>query len=167
VALPSSGLHTNGYSLARKILFDRLGLAPTDPFPGADASIGSVLLRVHRSYLSPLRARLEAGDVVALAHVTGGGIPGNLNRVLPADADAIVELGTWEPPTEFRVLADESGLGVQDLYETLNMGVGMVAVVRPETVEHVLADPALAKLGAFDCGEVVAGSGLVRLVAAA
>jgi phosphoribosylformylglycinamidine cyclo-ligase len=168
VGLPSSGLHTNGYSLARAVLFDRLRLDVGDPYPGLDGeSVGEALLRVHVSYLNPLRAVLEAGRVRALAHITGGGIPGNLARVLPSTADAVVDLNSWTPPALFEVLAAQSGLPDDDLYETLNMGVGMIVVVPEEQFAAVLADPGVQGIGGFACGEVVSGDGGVRLVRSA
>ncbi len=168
VALPSTGLHTNGYSLARKVVFERLGLDVDDVWPGLDGErVGEALLRVHRSYLDPLRGVLEAGDVRALAHITGGGIPGNLSRVLPADCDAVVDLDSWSRPALFALLAEESGLADSDLYETLNMGVGMIAIVPEERTEAVLADAAIASAGGFACGEVVPGDGTVELVRSA
>ena len=104
--LASSGLHTNGYSLARKIV-ERMGLAYDDPFPGSHKSVADTLLAVHRSYLALLRPLL--GSVHAMAHITGGGLPGNLNRVLPPTMDAAVDTSSWELPNLFRVLA-EGGL---------------------------------------------------------
>ncbi len=163
IALPSTGLHTNGYSLARAILFERLGLEVNDGYPGADRSVGDVLLEVHRSYLEPLRGACESGRVRALAHITGGGIPGNLARALPDDCDALVDLSSWSPGPVFDLLAAESGLASTELYETLNMGVGMIAVVSPAESEAVLDD--LSKRGerAFACGEIADGSGRVVL----
>ena len=164
VALPSSGLHTNGYSLARKVLFERLGLGPEDPYPQLSGeTVGQALLRVHTSYLEPLRGVLEAGSVRALAHITGGGIPGNLSRVLPKDADAVVNLDSWIPPPLFRVLASESELSDLDLYETLNMGIGMIVVVPEERFDEVLTDVGVRAAGGFDCGEIRAGEGSVLL----
>lgn len=163
VALPSSGLHTNGYSFARGLLFDRRGLAADDPWPGLDATVGEVLLRVHRSYLRALEGPCGAGRIQALAHVTGGGIPGNLQRVLPDDLDAAVDLTSWEPPPEFRWLARESGAPADELYRTLNMGVGMIAVVRPRDDEAVIEAAAEAGMAAFRCGRLTEGSGRVRL----
>jgi phosphoribosylformylglycinamidine cyclo-ligase len=164
VALPSSGLHTNGYSLARKILFDHMGLAPGDALPDLGAeTVAEALLRVHVSYLAPLRGVLEQGRIRALAHITGGGIPGNLVRVLPSDLDAIVDPESWEPPHLFRLLAEESRLEAGDLYETLNMGVGMIAVVSADQERAVLADPGVRGAGGFPCGEIRSGTGRVRL----
>ncbi len=163
VALPSSGLHTNGYSLARAILFERLELTVDDEYPGTGESVGSILLKVHRSYLRPLAAPCARGAIHALVHVTGGGIPGNLKRVLPPDCDARVDLGSWEPGAVFDLLGRESGLGPDDLYGTLNMGVGMIAVVAPSEAEEVVEELRGAGVAAFECGEVSAGRGRVTL----
>jgi len=164
VALPSSGLHTNGYSLARKVLFEHLGLGPEDPYPQlAGETVGQALLRVHKSYLEPMRVVLEAGAVRALAHITGGGIPGNLSRVLPTDSDAVVHLDSWTPPPLFRVLAAESGLSDSDLYETLNMGIGMIVVVPEDGLDQVLTDTGVSAAGGFACGEITVGDGSVLL----
>jgi phosphoribosylformylglycinamidine cyclo-ligase len=187
IGLPSSGLHTNGYSLARKVLFERMGLGPHDPFPppagptgAADPAeratergptVADVLLRIHRSYLSALRPALDAGAVRALAHITGGGIPGNLRRVLPEGLEAVVDVGAWEAPREFRVLAEAAGLEALDLYEALNMGVGLIVVAAPERASEVREAAATGGLAAFDCGDVRVragagdgGAGEVRLV---
>jgi phosphoribosylformylglycinamidine cyclo-ligase len=163
VALPSSGLHTNGYSLARGILFDRLGLDTDDEYPGTGRSVGDVLLEVHRSYLRPLSDPCDRGAIRALAHITGGGIPGNLSRVLPAGCDARVDLKSWHPGPVFDLLARESGLGPDDLYGTLNMGVGMIAVVEAGEAEAVIEQIRAAGTRAFVCGEVSAGQGRVLL----
>ena len=166
VALPSSGLHTNGYSLARKILFDRMGLGPHDPFPahpGAEESaerptVAEVLLRVHRSYLAALRPALAAGSVRAIAHITGGGIPGNLARALPDGLAADVDVSSWTPPAEFRLLAAEAGLAGRELYETFNMGVGLIVVAAPGRVSAVREAAAGAGLDAFECGRITGSS---------
>jgi len=163
LGLASNGLHTNGYSLVRALVFDRLALDPLDSWPGSDRSVADVLLRVHRSYLGALGAACEARAVRALAHITGGGIPGNLSRVLPSDADAVVDLGSWKPAAEFRWIAEISEAPQADLYRTLNMGVGMIAVVRPERLEEVRASVIAAGCSAFPCGKIVAGNGQVHL----
>jgi phosphoribosylformylglycinamidine cyclo-ligase len=163
IGLPSSGLHTNGYSLARGLLFDRLGLSVDDRYPGTDQSIGETLLKVHRSYLKDLRGPCQAGAVRALAHITGGGIPGNLARVLPADCDAIVDISSWDPGPVFDYLADESGLDDAELFGTLNMGIGMIAVVSPHDVEEVTRQLSRAGIDPVVCGVVGPGSGAVHL----
>jgi len=163
IALPSSGLHTNGYSLARGILFDRMGLEADDEYPGTGESVADALLRVHRSYLPTLTLPCERGEIRALAHITGGGIQGNLSRVLPADCDAHVDVRTWRPGPVFDLLARESGLEADDLYGTFNMGVGMIAVVADKDTESVLGEIRNAGADAFVCGDVTAGVGGVVL----
>ena len=160
VGLASTGLHTNGYSLARRIVADRLRLAPADPFPEhGGASTADVLLAVHRSYLAALRPVL--GRVHALAHVTGGGLPGNLDRSLPPDLDAVVELASWEVPPLFRVLAEAGGVPRDEMLRTFNMGVGMCAVVDPADADAVLAAARAAGVPAWVMGHVGSGAGRV------
>lgn len=163
VALAASGLHTNGYTLVRRLLFDRLGLGPEDELPGTEATVADVLLRVHRSYLPYLREACASGRVRALAHVTGGGLPGNLARVLPPGLDARIETRSWDPPAEFRFLAEASGAAAAELYRTFNMGVGLVAVARPADVEAVLASIRAGGCEAWACGALEPGDGAVWL----
>jgi phosphoribosylformylglycinamidine cyclo-ligase len=163
LGLASSGLHTNGFSFVRKLLFDRLELDVEDRFPGTDATIGDVLLRPHRSYLRALQGPCGDGLIRALAHVTGGGIPGNLNRVLPSDLDAVVDLESWTPAPEFRFLQQESSAPATEMYRTFNMGVGMVAVVRPEDEASVVSRLERSGCPVWRCGEVTSGTGAVRL----
>jgi phosphoribosylformylglycinamidine cyclo-ligase len=132
VGLASDGFHTNGYSLLRRLLFDRLELDLDDPFPEADASVGDLLLRVHRSYLAPVHPLIQQGRVSALAHITGGGIPGNLNRSIPDSLQARVDPSSWELPPEFRGVMNAGGIAESEMFETFNMGVGLILVV-PET----------------------------------
>lgn len=164
IGLPSNGLHTNGYSLARRVLFDNMGLQPEDPFPGLGRSVAEVLLKVHRSYLDALRPALETGAVTAIAHITGGGIPGNLRRVLPGDVTAHVDTTTWTPQPEFEELARGSGLSPMELFSALNMGVGLIVVAEPDREREVLESVAAAGLAPFGCGEIRSGDGGVRLV---
>ncbi len=165
VALPSTGLHTNGYSLARGILFDRLGLDVADEYPGTGSTVGEVLLRVHRSYLPHLREACAAGWVSALAHITGGGIPGNLSRVLPAETQAVVDLRTWDPGPVFSFLAGQSGMTTDEVFRALNMGIGMIAVIPTDHVDEALDSVRRTGIEPFVCGEILAGDGDVRLEA--
>lgn len=161
VGLEASGLHTNGYSLARRIVFDRMGLRVSDPFPGEDATVADVMLRVHRSYrasLGPVR-----GMVRAMAHITGGGLPGNLNRAMPAGCDAVVETGSWEVPNLYRVLMDAGQVARDEMFRAFNMGVGMVVVVDRQHADAVIGAARSAGVHAWACGQVVAGSGQVIL----
>jgi phosphoribosylformylglycinamidine cyclo-ligase len=165
IGFESSGLHTNGYSLARRIVTDRLRLTATDPFPGeSGASVADVLLRVHRSYLAAVRPVL--GRVRALAHITGGGLPGNLNRALPPSLDAIVDTTSWDIPNVFRVLESAGGVARDEMYRAFNMGVGLVVVADPADASSVLQSAADAGVRAWPLGEVAPGTGQVQLVAA-
>ncbi|MBI4519294.1 MAG: phosphoribosylformylglycinamidine cyclo-ligase [Gemmatimonadetes bacterium] len=160
VALASDGLHTNGYSLARRILFDSLELAPSDPFPGAQRTVADVLLDPHRSYLAALWPLVEQGRVRGLAHITGGGLEGNLPRVLPAGLGAWIERSSWEIPPVFRVIADAGKVSDAEMFRVFNMGIGMVAILAIEDVDAVLAALRAAGETAWRVGEVVAGDGV-------
>jgi phosphoribosylformylglycinamidine cyclo-ligase len=161
VGLESSGLHTNGYSLARRVVADRLRLGPGDPFPGADAPVADVLLAVHRSYLAAVRPVLDR--VHAMAHITGGGLPGNLDRSLPAGCDAVVDTGAWEVPNVFRVLAEAGGIAREEQFRTFNMGVGLCVLCGPADADAVVAAAAAAGVAARAIGEVTPGTGRVVL----
>jgi phosphoribosylformylglycinamidine cyclo-ligase len=161
VGLPSSGLHTNGYSLARRIVFDRMGLGLNDPFPGEDATVADVLLRVHRSYLPALRPALQR--VHAMAHITGGGLPGNVNRALPDTLDAVIDANSWELPNLFRQLERAGQVDRAEMYRTFNMGVGMVVITDEAGADAVAAAAASAHLGSWRLGRVVRGAGQVRI----
>jgi phosphoribosylformylglycinamidine cyclo-ligase len=163
IALASSGLHTNGYSLARRVIFERMRLSPDDPFPEEEGTVGEVLLRVHRSYLSSLMPLLDAGTVRALAHITGGGLVENVPRVLPQGLSARIARDSWHVPAVFRVIAREGGVADEEMFRAFNMGVGMVAVVAPEEVDgtlHALRD---AGEEAWVVGEILPGDRNVRL----
>ena len=162
VALESTGLHTNGYSLARRIVRERMRLDAGDPFPGeGGASVADVLLRVHRSYLPILQAHLPR--IHALAHITGGGIPGNLNRALPSTLDAVVHTSTWAVPNVFEQLGAAGAVPQDELFRAFNMGVGMMVIVSPGDRDGVIASATEAGIKAWQAGNVVPGSGAVRL----
>ena len=161
IALPSSGLHTNGYSLARKIVADRLKLRMTDPFPGAGVSVADVLLAEHKSYLPALKPVLDR--VHAMAHITGGGLPENLDRALPSTLDAVVDAASWRVPDVFRVLMEAGRVEPVEMYRTFNMGVGMVVICAPSDVSSVLSAAARAGLKGWQIGTLRPGSGAVIL----
>src|SRR5688572_5827031 len=121
IALGSTGLHTNGYTLARRIVFDRLGLGPDDAFPETGQSVADELLAPHRSYLKPLLPLLAMGRIHALAHITGGGIPGNLPRVLPDGLGAVIERESWNPPAVFRALQHSGDVAPEEMDRVFNM----------------------------------------------
>jgi phosphoribosylformylglycinamidine cyclo-ligase len=161
VALESTGLHTNGFSLARRIVSDRMRLAPGDPFPGSDATVADVLLAVHRSYLAIMKPLLSR--VHAMAHITGGGIPGNLNRALPATLDAVVDTGTWEPPNLFRQLQSAGHVERAEMFRAFNMGVGMIVILPDSAADDVIASATAHGVRAWRTGRTRRGSGQVVL----
>jgi len=162
VGLASSGLHTNGYSLARRIVAERLRLAAGDPFPGEDGrSVADVLLAVHRSYLGALRPVLDR--VHAMAHVTGGGLPGNVNRALPPELDAVIDAAGWEVPNVFRVLEDAGAVEREEMFRAFNMGVGMVVITDAPDADRVVEAARAAGVHAWALGQVVPGSGRVLI----
>ena len=158
IGVASSGPHTNGYSLLRKV-FDWM---PMDVTPdGFDRPLGETLLEPHRSYLDVLTPALADGCVKGLAHITGGGLPENLPRVLPDGVDAAIELGSWPVPPLFRLVRELlPAMPTEELYRTLNMGIGMVVICASDEVERVRA--AIAE-PTWVIGELVAGTRVVRL----
>ena len=162
VALASSGLHTNGYSLARRIVAERLALGVHDLFPDASgATVADVLLTVHRSYLACLRPVLDR--VHAMAHITGGGLPGNLNRALPVTLDAIVDTSSWTIPSTFRVLEEAGKVSRLEMFRAFNMGVGMVVIMAEEHVRDICTRATACGITSWELGRVAAGNGRVRL----
>lgn len=160
VGLASSGLHTNGYTLARRIVFDVLGLGVDDELPGTGRSVADELLAVHRSYLRVLEGPLGEGRIRGLAHVTGGGIPGNLPRVLPDGLGARVDRDAWTVPPVFRTLQEAGGVARGEMDRAFNMGVGMIAVVRPDEADALVGHAAGAGLEGWPIGHVIAGHGV-------
>lgn len=161
VALESTGLHTNGYSLARKIVIDRMKLGVNDKFPGLDISVADALLAVHASYLKALQPVLD--QVHALAHITGGGLPGNLNRALPDNLDAVVDTNSWEVPVLFRELQKSGNIDRNEMFRTFNMGVGMVVICPANAVDNVIQSAAHANVKAHPLGHLRSGVGEVKL----
>ena len=156
IGYASNGLHTNGYTLARRIVFDTLRLDVLDEFPETGRSVAQVLLDVHRSYataVTPIISRLHA-----LAHITGGGIPGNLVRVLPAGAEAVVDAGGWPWPALFRVLMRAGDVSLGEMRRVFNLGIGMIAVAGRDDAEAVMAAAKRAGIEAWIIGEVRAGT---------
>jgi phosphoribosylformylglycinamidine cyclo-ligase len=162
IGLPSAGLHTNGYSLARKILFERLGLRASDRLEELGGTVAEILLAEHRSYLKAFDAPLERGLLHALAHITGGGLTDNLPRVLPDGMAARIDLASWVVPPLFRLLEREGKVGGGEMLRTFNMGIGMVAVAPADRVSELEAH--LGALGEryFRIGVIVPGDGRVH-----
>ena len=160
LALPSLGLHTNGYSLARKVLFDLMGYQVDTKLPELGSTLGEALLAPHRSYLAALEPLLERDKVKALAHITGGGFPGNIPRVLPPGLGAKVRRGSWEVPPLFRLIERGGKIAEDEMFRTFNMGVGMIVVVRPADLHEV--EHSLERRGetSFVIGSVISGEGV-------
>jgi phosphoribosylformylglycinamidine cyclo-ligase len=161
LGLESSGLHTNGYSLARRIVAERLHLGPHDAFPGGGGSVADVLLRVHRSYLGVLGPVLER--IHAMAHITGGGLEGNVNRALPPDVNALIETQSWVVPREFTVLAEAGQVERGEMFRAFNMGVGMVVITTPDDAGAIIESAGSAGVRCWRLGSVEPGSGRVIL----
>jgi phosphoribosylformylglycinamidine cyclo-ligase len=157
LGLAANGLHTNGYSLARKILFERMRLKPSSPLPGSAMTVGEELLRVHKNY-QPLLAKVPAGVIKGLAHITGGGLIDNLPRILPSNCDAVIETKSWRVPNVFQILQKNGNVDPQEMYQVFNMGIGMVAIVAERN-----AASTMSVLRAKRIGRIEAGSGRVRL----
>ncbi len=138
VGLPSNGLHTNGYSLARKVLFETMGLTVDSKVPGLTKSLGDELLRVHKNY-QPLLASLPEGILKGIAHITGGGLIDNLPRVLPDGCDAVIDTKAWKVPALFKIIQENGKVDADEMYQVFNMGIGMTLVVAERDVREVVS----------------------------
>ncbi len=159
IGLPSSGLHTNGYSLARRIVFDHLGLgvdAVVEELGGE--SIGAVLLTPHRSYLQAVFPVVAKGAVKGLAHITGGGLTDNIPRVLPEGTAARIDRAAWEVPPLFRWLQRCGDVADEEMVRTFNMGIGMVLVCTPALVDPVLDDLRARHESPVILGDIISGA---------
>lgn len=157
IGLASNGLHTNGYSLARRVLFDQLGLDLKSRLPGVSKTLGEELLRVHRNY-QPLLAKLPQGLVKGLAHITGGGLIDNLPRILPKTTDAVFDTKSWKVPAIFQHIRDGGKIDPTEMYQVFNMGIGMTVVVSAADRAK-----ALKLMKGRVIGRIEKGSGSVRL----
>jgi len=161
IALESTGLHTNGYSLARRVVADCMGLGADDRFPGLNASVSDVMLTVHRSYFRALQSVRDR--IHAMAHITGGGIPGNLSRSIPPSLDAVVDVASWEIPEVFAAIGKAGDVGQAEMFRVFNMGVGLIVVADPEDVIAIIQSARIAGVTAWVVGEIRNGSGNVHL----
>ncbi|HEY8900954.1 MAG TPA: phosphoribosylformylglycinamidine cyclo-ligase [Chthoniobacterales bacterium] len=157
IGLASNGLHTNGYSLARSVLFDTLGLEPKSKLAGVKGTLADELLRVHKNY-QPLMASLPTRTLKAAAHITGGGLIDNLPRVLPQDCDAAITTGSWKVPAIFEHIGRGGKVDREEMYQVFNMGIGMVLIVSEKSAPAVLE-----KTHGCVIGRIVSGTGVVRL----
>jgi phosphoribosylformylglycinamidine cyclo-ligase len=157
LGIPSNGLHTNGYSLARKIMFGKLKLKLSSRIPGVRGTVGDELLRVHKSY-QPLLTKVPQGMIRGLAHITGGGLIDNIPRILPNNCDAVVDTGSWKIPTIFNFIGEKGNVDRAEMFQVFNMGIGMVVIVAQPDV-----DPCKRALRARMIGRIERGSGKTRL----
>ncbi|HSE69034.1 MAG TPA: phosphoribosylformylglycinamidine cyclo-ligase [Gemmatimonadales bacterium] len=162
LAYASTGLHTNGYTLARRIIFETLKLSTRDDLPGTGQSVGDALLAVHKSYFKAVFPVLQ--HIHGLAHITGGGIPGNLVRILPTGCEAVVQQRSWTLPPVFRLLQDAGKVSSTEMQDVFNLGVGMIAVLPSDEVS--VAETAAANDGVktWLLGEIRSGSGGVTII---
>jgi phosphoribosylformylglycinamidine cyclo-ligase len=158
LGLASNGLHTNGYSLAREILFEKMRLNVRSRLPGSTTTVGQELLRVHKNYQT-LLAKAPAGMIKGLAHITGGGLIDNLPRILPKNCDAVIETKSWKPPRIFQILQQNGNIAPTEMYQVFNMGVGMVAIVSERDAKR-----AMSLLKAKRIGRIERGSGKTCLL---
>jgi phosphoribosylformylglycinamidine cyclo-ligase len=175
IGIASSGLHTNGYSLGRKIFFEQLKLKPSSRMPGLKGSLGEELLKEHISY-GPLVQKLikrfnsqpstlnSQLPVRAFAHITGGGFVDNIPRVLPKSLDVVIKKGSWDMLPIFRIISGKSGVPDEELYQVFNMGIGMVAILSAAKADAVLKFIKAQKHKAWLIGEVVKGNGEAKVV---
>ncbi|MFN0069124.1 MAG: phosphoribosylformylglycinamidine cyclo-ligase [Limisphaerales bacterium] len=174
IGIASSGLHTNGYSLARKILFEQLKLKPSSRVTGLAGTVGEELLKVHVTYGPLVQALLRRFNskpetrssklpIRALAHITGGGFVDNIPRTLPPNCDVVIRKDSWEMPPLFQLLAERGGVPEAELYQVFNMGVGLTVTVAADAADAVLRFIRAARHPAWIIGEVVKGSGGCRV----
>jgi len=170
LGLASSGLHTNGYSLARQILFKRMKLKPTSRLPELRGTVGSELLNVHVSYgpiVQKVLKKFNRGAsriLKGIAHITGGGFVDNIPRVLPPNCDVLIRKDSWEMPPIFQILQANGGVPEPELYQVFNMGIGMTLIVASEKADAVQRFIRTQKLKCWTVGEVVKGRGEARVI---
>jgi phosphoribosylformylglycinamidine cyclo-ligase len=162
IGLRSSGLHTNGYSLARKIVTEVAGKNYTDSFGDQGQTFVDVLLKPHRSYL-PILPLLRSKMIKGCAHITGGGFQDNIDRILPSDCDAGVDIGTWDPDPIYHWMRKQGNVERDEMYHTFNMGIGMVLAVSPSDCEKVMKSAELSSFNPVQIGTVIKGTGKVVL----
>ncbi|MGH7976781.1 MAG: AIR synthase-related protein [Limisphaerales bacterium] len=168
IGIASSGLHTNGYSLARKIFFEQLRLKPKSYVAELKNTIGAELLKEHISYGSLVQKLLtkfngKSNPGKAFAHITGGGFVDNIPRVLPKNCDVVIRKGSWKMPPIFKIIETKSGVPDAELYQVFNMGIGFVAIVSAEKANDILKFIRAQKHDAWLVGEVVKGKGETRV----
>ncbi|MCY3551531.1 MAG: phosphoribosylformylglycinamidine cyclo-ligase [Candidatus Poribacteria bacterium] len=157
IGLASVGLHTNGFTLARRILFDRCNYSVDTYLPELSATVGDALLSTHKSYVKSILSFRNVCDIKGIAHITGGGLPANVVRILPDGCVAHIQNGTWEIPSIFPFLQAKGDVEASEMYKVFNMGIGMVVVVAPDGVDAALKSLKASDESTYLIGEVVAG----------
>lgn len=162
LGIPSTGLHTNGYSLARKALFEVGGYKLDSKVDGLEGTVGEALAVPHRSYQHSLMELIDAKKIQGLVHVTGSGFQGNIPRVLPAGVDVVIDRTSWTPPKIFQLIQEAGQVEKDEMYSTFNMGIGMLVFIAPELESEVRAHLAAKGETVYAAGTVVAGTGVVK-----
>lgn len=164
IGLRSSGLHTNGYSLARKVIFETAGLKIDDKFPGTSRSVANVLLAVHRSYLGPVARIMKKVIVRGMAHITGGGLIDNIPRILPKGTRAVINTNAWKLPPLFKFIQEQGNIDQTEMYRVFNMGIGYVIIVREKDAETTIDALQKMKQRPIVAGYITEGKPGVQLV---
>ena len=162
IGLASGGLQTNGYSLARKVIFDQCGLTVQDLLPGTRYTVAEALLATHRSFLKPVMTTMKTVPIQGMAHITGGGFVDNIPRVLPEKCQAVINRNSWRPPILFNFLQHEGRVERDEMYRVFNMGIGYVLIVRAKDANRAMkilaaqrADPVIiGKIEKGPCGTI-------------
>lgn len=164
IGLGSDGLHTNGYTLARKVAFEVAGLKPGDRVAVLGETIDGALMRVHRCYANPIHALLAEVPVNGMAHITGGGIPGNLRRIIPDGLSAHIHVDRWEVPPVFRFLQGAGNIDESEMFNAFNMGIGYILVVDPSVADKTMHHLTESGEVVYRLGEITTGETKVSLV---
>ncbi|MBC8525969.1 MAG: phosphoribosylformylglycinamidine cyclo-ligase [Candidatus Cloacimonetes bacterium] len=153
LGFPSTGLHTNGYSLARKILFEKLNLNIDSQISELNKTVSEAFLTIHKSYLTTLTVFIKEKQIKGLAHITGGGIPGNLKRIIPDGLSAVIDTNLWKIPTIFTFLQKAGNIDIKEMFNVFNMGIGMIAVVDRDNEKQIISKTDAVKIGIIEKGE--------------
>ena len=135
IGLPSTGLQTNGYSLARHIIFKKAGMKLSDLIPSTKMTFEKALLAIHKSYLHPVSAIMKKVNVHGMAHITGGGLYDNIPRILPETVDAVIDTSSWKPPAIFRFMQEAGNVSREEMYRVFNMGIGYILIVSKKDID--------------------------------
>lgn len=164
IGLPSTGLQTNGYSLARHIIFKKAGMKLSDVIPGTKTTFEKALLAIHKSYLHPVSAIMNKVNVHGMAHITGGGLYDNIPRILPKTVDAVIDTSSWKTPAIFRFMQETGKVSRDEMYRVFNMGIGYMLIISKKDVDTTLKILSKAKQPAKVLGQINPGKGTTVLV---